>query len=581
MAGRSDWTAQSVRSSELYRALAKYRSAFLGVAAMSSVLNVLTLSGSFFMLLVYDSVLPSRSGETLVGLVVLVCVLYFFQGAIDYLRSRLMAHVSAAADAALNHRVYDLISRVGVGGRTGGDGLLPLRDLDQLRGFLAGPGPLAFFDLPWMTLYLGICFLFHFAIGLTALAGAIVLVSLTLVADALTRAPVRAVTAQASLRNGLAEANRQNAEVLKALGMRRRMEASWGLVNSEYQRSQQKASGAVGSIGSFTRVLRMAIQSLVLAVGAYLVLHDKATGGVIITSSILTSRALAPVELAIANWRGFVAARQSWTRLSQLLAANPQAAEPIPLPRPEQSLSVDAISVAPPGVPRLVIQDIGFSLKAGDALGIIGASASGKSSLARALVGAWPPARGKVRLDGAALDQWDDERLGQHLGYLPQDVELMAGSIAQNISRFDPDADPEAVFAAARLAGMHEMIKLLPDGYETQVGPKGQALSAGQAQRIGLARALYGDPFLVVLDEPNSNLDADGEQALTEAIAQVRARGGIVVVVAHRPSALSAVDHVLVMRDGRAQAFGPKDEVLAKVLSPTPALRPVDIRARG
>ncbi len=551
--------------SELYSALAAYRHVFISVGAVSGVLNVLMLSGSFFMLLVYDDVLPSRSTETLIGLVVLILALFIFQGALDFLRARMLVQIGAAVDAALSRRIYDLVARTAPG-NSRGDGLQPLRDLDQMKAFVSGQGLLAFFDLPWMVLYLGICFAFHLAIGAAALAGAILLVGLTLLADRMTRDPVRLTASQGALRNGMAETNRQNAEVIRALGMRRRMESAWSKVNDDYQRNQQTAAAVSGGFSSLTKVLRLALQSMVLATGAYLVLQNKATGGVIIASSILTSRSLAPVELAIANWRGFIGARQSWARLRQLLNANPASSDPTPLPAPCKSLSIEAVTIVPPGSQRVAVQDVTLALKAGDGLGIVGPSGSGKSSLARAVVGVWRPARGKVRIDGAALDQWDDERLGRHVGYLPQDVELFTGTVAQNIARFDPDSQAEAVITAATHAHVHELILRLPEGYETEVGPRGHSLSAGQAQRIALARALYLDPFLVVLDEPNSNLDAEGEQALTQAITEVRARGGIAVVVAHRPSALAAVDLILVIGEGRVQAFGRKDEVLPKIL---------------
>jgi ATP-binding cassette subfamily C protein len=330
--------------------------------------------------------------------------------------------------------------------------------------------------------------------------------------------------------------------------------------------SQRAASDVTGGLGSAAKVLRMMLQSAVLAVGAWLVINGQATAGVIIAGSILSARALAPVDLAIANWKGFIAARLSWRRLTKLLTAFPAQEEVMALQPPTRSLAVEAVAALPPGGQKAVLQDVSFTLKAGNALGIIGPSASGKSSLARVLVGVWPAARGHVRLDGAALEQWNGEALGRHLGYLPQDVELMTGSVAQNIARFERDADPDAVIAAAQAAGCHDLIVNLPDGYETEVGEQGTALSAGQAQRIALARALYRDPFLVVLDEPNSNLDSEGDEALARAVAGVRARGGIVVVIAHRPSAIAGVDLVLMLREGRVQAFGPKDEILARVL---------------
>jgi ATP-binding cassette subfamily C protein len=323
----------------------------------------------------------------------------------------------------------------------------------------------------------------------------------------------------------------------------------------------------------------MALQSGVLGIGAWLVINQQATGGIIIASSILTSRALAPIELAISQWRGFVAARQSWRRLNELLARMPADQARMTLPKPVHSLAVEAVSIVPPGTNRVVVHDMAFQLKAGQGLGIIGASASGKSSLARAIVGVWTAARGKIRIDGAALEQWSSEALGPHIGYLPQDMELFAGTVAENIARFEPQPSSEAVIAAATAAGVHELVLGLPDGYETQIGEAGAALSAGQRQRIGLARALYGEPFLVVLDEPNANLDHEGEEALTRAIQGVRARGGIVVVVAHRPSALAGVDSLLVMRAGRLEAFGPKEAVLKQALQPVAA--PVRFPARA
>jgi ATP-binding cassette subfamily C protein len=317
--------------------------------------------------------------------------------------------------------------------------------------------------------------------------------------------------------------------------------------------------------------MRLVLQSFVLGLGAYLVINQEVTAGVIIASSILVSRALAPVELAIANWKGFVSARQARKRLSELLDLVPDCKQPLLLPKPTRTLTVEMASACPPGQSRIVVQDVAFVLNSGNGLGIIGPSASGKSSLARLLVGVWSPARGKVKLDGAALDQWSPQVLGPHIGYLPQNVELFDGTIAENISRFASTPDPEKIIAAADAANVHDLIVSLPQGYETRIGEAGENLSAGQRQRIALARALYGDPFLVVLDEPNSNLDAQGEEALTTAILRVRARGGIAVVVAHRPSALAAVDQVLVLSQGRQQALGPKDEVLRRALRPAPA----------
>jgi ATP-binding cassette subfamily C protein len=316
----------------------------------------------------------------------------------------------------------------------------------------------------------------------------------------------------------------------------------------------------------------------VLAVGAYLVIHQEATAGIIIAGSILSARALAPVDLAIAHWKGFVAARQSWQRLNRLLAALPTQVARMQLDAPSHSLSVENVSVIPPGAQKAVVQDVGFKLEAGQGLGIIGPSGSGKSSLVRLLVGVWHPARGGVRIDGAALDQWTPDTLGKHIGYLPQDVELLSGTVAQNIARFEPKPDSKAIIAAAKEVGVHDLIVTLPQGYDTPVGEQGTALSAGQAQRVALARAVYRNPFLVVLDEPNSNLDSEGDEALTRAILGVRERKGIIIVVTHRPSAIAGVDQVLVMNNGRMQTFGPKDEILPKVLQrPAPAPRSLKV----
>jgi ATP-binding cassette subfamily C protein len=542
------------------------RSAFIGIGLITATINVLYLTGSFYMLEVYDRVIPSRSVPTLVGLSILALAMYAFQGVLDILRGRVLIRIGSGLDSSLASRVHEAVARLPLRARQTGDGLQPLRDLDQVRGFLSGMGPAAFFDLPWIPLYLAICFLFHAWIGIAALVGALLLVSLTLITEFKTKGPARETVALGQKRNALAEASRRNAEVLQAMGMRGRMGAIWGEANDRYMTSQQRTSDVAGGLGAVSKVVRMALQSAVLGIGAYLVIHQQVTAGAIIASSILTARALAPVELAIANWKGFVTARQSWRRLSDLLAALPSEDDRTRLPAPVRSLTAEAVSTAPPGAQKLVVADVTFSLEAGQGLGIIGPSASGKSSLARAIVGVWPPVRGKVRLDGAALDQWPTDELGRHIGYLPQDVELFAGSVAENISRFDPDPDSAAVISAAKSAGVHELILRLPEGYETQIGEGGAMLSAGQRQRVALARALYGDPFLVVLDEPNSNLDGEGEQALTEAILGVRRRGGVAIVVAHRPSALAGVDKMMVLADGRVQGFGPKDEILGKLL---------------
>jgi ATP-binding cassette, subfamily C, bacterial PrsD len=563
--------------SELSSALNSCRGAFIGIGVMSGMINILYLTGSFFMLEVYDRVLPSRSIPTLVGLIVLVAGLYLAQGVLDLIRGRILVRIAASLDESLSSRVFDTVARLPlrVGQRT--DGMQPLRDLDSIRSFLAGPGPTAMFDLPWMPFYIAICFAFHPLIGVTALGGAIILVSVTVFTEKLTRAPLKQATGFALTRNALAETSRRNAEALIAMGMLGRIASRWEQSNRQYLDSQQRVGDVAGGLGAISKVMRMMLQSAVLGVGAYLVINQMATAGIIIASSILSARALAPVDMAIANWKGFVAARHGWNRLNQLLGMMPAPAELLALEAPAKTLAVENAAVTAPGTQKLVAQEVNLTIQSGSGLGIIGPSGSGKSSVARMVVGVWPPARGKIRLDGAALDQWSSEALGEHIGYLPQDVELLAGTVAENISRFKPEPDAEAIVAAAKVAGVHELIVGLSEGYQTQIGEQGTSLSAGQAQRIALARALYRDPFLVVLDEPNSNLDADGDEALTKAIFAVRARGGIVVVVAHRPSAIAGVDLLMVMKQGRQQTFGPKDAIMAKLAQPASLPPPLKV----
>jgi PrtD family type I secretion system ABC transporter len=440
-----------------------------------------------------------------------------------------------------------------------------------VRSFLSGTGPTALFDLPWLPLYLGLCFLLHPWLGIIALVGALILFTLAVLTEVRSRKPLQEAVSHASARQAQAESSRRNAEAIRAMGMAAPLTRRWTEVNDKYLMAHERAADASGGFGAVSKVLRFLLQSIVLGAGAWLVILDKASPGVIIAASILTSRALAPIETTIAQWKSFLAARQSWRRLGELLAALPPEAEPMPLPAPRKTLAVEGIVIGIPGAREVIVSNVSFSLSAGDGLGVIGPSASGKSTLVRAIVCAWPVLRGAIRLDGATLDHWSPAALGASIGYMPQAIELFDGTVAENIARFSDNPDPAKVVAAAKAAGAHDMILRLPSGYDTRTGEGAGSLSAGQRQRIALARALYGDPFVVVLDEPNSNLDSEGEAALTEAIKGVRARGGIVIVVAHRPSALAALDQVLVMRNGTVQALGPRDDVLRKTLVPQPS----------
>ena len=554
------------RDGELWDVVRDYRQVFIVVLCVSAILNVLLLGGSLYMMMVYDSVLPSRSIPTLVGLAILVMIVYAFQGFFENMRAGMLADVANAVEQKLSGRVQGAISQLALAGqKLPGDGLGPMRDLENVRAFLAS-GAVGMIDLPWILFFLGVLFALHVWLGVTTLVGAVVLFSLTLITNRVMKQPAEQLSQLSAHRNGAAETNLRHVELLTALGMRNRMQQRWGRSNSAYAAAQNKLARSGAALGGLSKMLRLALQSLILTVGALLVLDDKASGGVIFASSILSARALAPVDQAIVNWKGFISARIGWLTLSEMLKRVP-APQPVSLrlPRPERRLEVEKLVVAPPGSRQMTVNGATFQLSAGDACAVIGPSGAGKSSLGRALIGAWRPARGTIRFDGASLDQWDPEHFGEWVGYLPQSVELLDGTIAQNIARFDPDATSEGVLAAAKAAAVHDLITGLPQGYETRVGTDGEALSGGQRQRIGLARALYGDPFFILLDEPNSNLDGEGEAALAAAIASVRKRGGILVVISHRADILGRVSHIMLLRGGRMEAFGPAAEIMARL----------------
>jgi len=539
-----------------------------GVAGLSCAVNLLALTGSLYMLQVYDRVLQSNSVPTLVVLSLLALGLFAVQGLLDAVRQRIMARIGSAFDLSFASRVYGLVPRLRLLGAAaeGRPTPQPMSDVEAARGFLSGLGPTALFDLPWLPIYVLFCFLLHPWFGIMAIVGAILLASLSISAELLSRRPVKEMTAQTAWRTKAAAAADRNAEAIVGLGMRAPLAKIFRHRQAEQVAPQLAGNDLITGIGTASRSLRLILQSATLGLGAYLVIHGEAAPGVMIAASIMLGRALAPIELSITHWRSFIAARLAWKRLDQLLTRLPAEEARLQLPAPEKVLSVEGLFVATPGLREPFVQGVSFELKAGEGLGIIGPSGSGKSTLARALVGVWPTLRGTVRLDGSALEHFDEEARSKAVGYLPQDVELFDGTVAQNIARFREDATSEQVVAAATAAGAHELIASFPDGYETRVGEAGGNLSGGQRQRVALARALYGDPFLVVLDEPNSNLDGEGEAALSRALSGVQARGGIVVVVAHRPSSLSALPLVLVMAGGRVRGFGPKEKVLPAVL---------------
>ena len=548
-------------------ALRDCRRAFASVAVFSGIVNLLMLAGPLYMLQVYDRVLSSRSVPTLIALSILLVGAYAFQGALDLIRSRVVVRSAALLDQRLALTVHGAVIRFAVATRHPGEGPQPVRDLDQIRAFLTGAGPTAIVDLPWIPVFLSICFLIHPWLGVAATAGGIILFAMTLLTERASRVPARASAQEAGLRSVMVESQRRNGETIVAMGMTGALGQRWATVNNRYIATVAGLSDTASSFGSVSKVLRLLLQSMMLGLGAYLVIRMELTAGAMIAASIMMGRALAPIETAIANWRAFVAARQSIKRLSEALGrAELKQAAVTSLPKPARSLDVEQVAVVPPGGTTPIVAGVRFGLKAGQALGIIGPSGAGKTSLVRTLVGIWRPAKGGVRLDGAALDQWDPEVLGQHLGFISQTVELFDGTIAENIARMSINPDADAVLRAARAAGAHDMILRFPSGYDTRIGEGGAMLSAGQRQRVALARALYGDPFLVVLDEPNSNLDNEGDAALHQAILDLKSRGAIVVLIAHRPSVLAVCDHVLLLAGGTQQDFGPRDEILRKII---------------
>jgi ATP-binding cassette subfamily C protein len=550
--------------------LRQCRGAILAVAALSGGSNLLALTGSIFMLAVYDRVIPSGSTPTLVALGGLAIMAYAVQAMIDIFRGRILSRLGLVVKESLNPRVFDIVVRNAAGGNQQPAGAV--RDLDQVQGFLSSMGPTALFDLPWLPIYVAICFSFHVYIGLAVCAGALVLILITLVSNVLSKGPTRDLADATNERGLMLGASQNHAETIQAMGMTLNLSARWNGIGARIVRVNRTLADTTSVLSIISRVFRMMLQSLVLGLGAYLVIIGDATGGIMIASSILSSRALAPIELATANWRGFVSARQSWKRLSDLLAENPANAGSFVPPDPERDFQCDNVTLALAAQRRILVRDVNFRLAAGESLAIVGPTGSGKSTLARGIVGLWPAAIGAVRLDGMAIEDWPAVERGRFVGYLPQTVSLIEGTVAENIARFDPHARSEDVIRAARAAGVHELISRLPDGYDTRLGPNGSGLSGGQAQQVGLARALYGEPFLLVLDEPNSSLDSEGDVALAAALQGLRARGGLAIVVSHRRSILASVDHLLVLADGRVQKTGTRQEVLNYLRAPAAAV---------
>lgn len=544
---------------ELADVLFRLRRTFYGLGAFSGVINLLMLTPAVYMLQVYDRALVSSNVTTLLMLTVLVVGLYVLMALLEVVRSRVLIRVGNRLDMMLNKRVFGAAFERNLR-RAGGNPAQALQDLAQVRQFLTGNGLFAFFDAPWTPIFLLVIYLVHPLLGLITLIGSLILVALAYLTEITTRKPLAEANQASVVSGSFANNNLRNAEVIEAMGMLPAIRQRWFGNHLRILEMQTLASDRAAYINGATRFVRIALQSLILGTGALLAIEGKITPGMMIACSILAGRALAPVELAISTWKQLLTSRAAWGRLGGLLEDYPAQKQAMPLPKPVGLLGVESAFVNAPGLPQVILRNISLNLAPGEALGVIGPSASGKSTLARLLVGVWPAQAGKVRLDGADVYQWNKEELGPWLGYLPQDVELFEGSIAENIARFG-EIDSDAVILAAKQAGVHEMILRLPQGYDTHLSADGGSLSGGQKQRIGLARALYGDPSLIVLDEPNASLDDVGEAALVQALLDLKRREKTLVLISHRPTVLNMVDKVLMLREGAVQMFGSRDEV--------------------
>jgi PrtD family type I secretion system ABC transporter len=551
-------------SGEILAVIKASRGVIISTFFFSCIVNILMLTGSLFMLQVYDRVIPSSSVPTLAALSVIVLILYAYYGVLEYVRTRLLVRIGRRVEESLRSRVFDAVAGLALR-KAGNSGGQPVQDLGAIRQFLSGQGPLAFLDMPWVPIYLLVVFLLHWILGVVAVISAIIITILALLTERSTRQPMANANISMMKAALMTEEARRNSEALFSLGMKGTMRKRWMATQHEALDHQTRANDAGATYSSLSRVFRMIVQSGILAAGAYLAIKHEISGGSIVASSIIMGRALAPIEQAVGNWQQFLGCRKAMERLTKILDSVPPDVERMKLPAPKGFLEVDNLVLMLPGSDKPVLQGVSFKVKPGQGLGIIGPTGAGKSTLSRVLVGLLAPQRGSVRLDGATPDQRNDDERGKMIGYLPQDIQIFDGTVAQNISRFTENPDSTKIVEAAQLANIHDFIMRLPQGYDTPLAESGSRLSAGQKQRVALARALFGDPVLFVMDEPNSNLDADGEMALDRAIRASLKRGATVVVVAHRPSALHAMNDLLVLTNGQVAAYGTRDEILKKV----------------
>lgn len=550
--------------SSLKEALTVCKGSFISAAGFSMVINLLMLAPVIYMLQIFDRVVPTGNKETLLMLSLILLVMFITLGLLEWVRSQILVRVSSRLETLLNKRVFNIAYKQSL--YSGGQNMSsqPLDDLTSLRQFMTGNGLFAFFDAPWMPVYIGVMFVFHSWYGWTAVLTTIVLLALAVVNEKLTQQTLTDANAMAMTGRAMVNKSLRNAEVIESMGMLGRVRERW--VNSAYQvlSLQSQASSKAGLIAALSKIFRMTSQSLILGIGAYLTIQQEITPGLMIGGSLLLGRALAPIDMIIATWKGFVSARNQYNRLNALLARIPEDKEKMALPTPSGRLAVENAVIVPPGTKTPVIKGVNFVIETGDSVAIIGASGAGKSTLARGLLGIWPTVSGKIRLDGADVFSWDREALGPYIGYLPQDIELFEGTISENIARFS-EVDADKVVAAAKMADVHDLILRLPEGYDTMISATGGALSGGQRQRIGLARALYGDPALVILDEPNSNLDEQGEAALANAIKRLKQKQTTVILITHRRNILAIVDKLLILNEGMLATFGPTKDVLTQL----------------
>ncbi len=555
------------RFPDLAACLKDIKSYFLYAGFFSAAINILMLVPVLYMLQVYDRVVSSGSISTLAMLTILMVALLAAAGGFDWARSMILISAGNRIERNLRKRVSDASFRMSLmsGGVAGS--AQAYSDLSNLRQFLTGNGLFAFFDAPWFPIYVGVMFAFHPWFGISAIIAGIIMVFLACTNEVLTSKKLKEANTTAARLNSQIAGTLRNAEVVAAMGMADNIRIQQEVKSDEILKLQTETSRSAGVVSNISKYFRMIMQSILIGMGALLALRQEISPGMMIAGSLLLGRALAPIDLLVGTWKGFSVARAQYERLGQMLEQNPLEPENMQLPPPLGNLLVEQITVVPPGGKIPVVKAVSLELKAGESLGIVGPSASGKSTFARALLGIWPAVNGKVRLDGADITSWNRAELGPFIGYLPQDIELFDGSISENICRFG-EIDAEKIVAAAKLAGVHELILRLPQGYDTIIGSGGGALSGGQRQRIGLARAVYGNPILLILDEPNSNLDDQGEKELVEAIQRIKSRGCTIIVITHRTMVLHCIDKILVMKDGVAVAFGPKEQVLTSLMAP-------------